>query len=214
MSAAADCNLAPRTFWLSNDLKCFITQRFDINGQERMALEDFSSLMGKVGDDKYHSSYEMVMKVAAKFTNSLEEVTKAFKYIAFNCLIGNGDAHLKNFSVTYAKGSTAIKLSPLYDVTHTLIYDTLDNQMALKMNKSKVFPSFKELTRLGESFGVPSPKHIITELSDLIHQSINKSEAISLMPNLKASIEKSLLQAKAGTYESVKYLRDKHRKFI
>ena len=214
MSAAADCNLAPRTFWLSNDLQCFITQRFDINGQERMALEDFASLMGKSGDEKYHSSYEMVMKATSMFTQSPEEVIKAFKYIAFNCLIGNGDAHLKNFSVTYKKGRTAVKLSPLYDVTHTLIYDTLDDRMALKMNKSKVFPSFIELTRLGESYGVPSPKHIITELSELIHQSINKSEVIGLMPNLKASIEKSLLQAKAGIYESVKYQQDRHRKFI
>jgi len=50
--------------------------------------------------------------------------------IVFNCLIGNGDAHLKNFALQYTPGESDIKLCPAYDITNTLLYPTIDNKMA------------------------------------------------------------------------------------
>jgi serine/threonine-protein kinase HipA len=40
-------------------------------------------------------SYEALLNATYLYTGSSIEVEKMYKYIVFNCLIGNGDAHLK-----------------------------------------------------------------------------------------------------------------------
>jgi serine/threonine-protein kinase HipA len=133
MEAARTCGLAPSQCWLSDDLKTFITERFDEVDGKRLGIEDFTVLMGKQGDEKYRSSYEMLMKATYIFTKSDIQLQRMYKYIVFNCLIGNCDAHLKNFSVQYKESRKDIILTPPYDITHTLIYDTIDNKMALNL---------------------------------------------------------------------------------
>jgi serine/threonine-protein kinase HipA len=57
--------------------------------------------------------------------------------VVFNALIGNHDAHAKNFSLLYA-GSTPI-LAPLYDLLCTAIYPTLTAKMAMKLGSKYSF---------------------------------------------------------------------------
>lgn len=45
------------------------------------------------------------------------EKTELAKRVVFNYVIGNTDAHLKNYSLLYNKEWTASSLSPLYDIT-------------------------------------------------------------------------------------------------
>jgi len=52
-----------------------------------------------------------------------------------NILLGNGDAHLKNWTMIYPDGRTP-RLSPLYDVVFTIPYIT-DDKLALNMSGSK-----------------------------------------------------------------------------
>ena len=51
---------------------------------------------------KYTSSYETLLKATYLYTGSTSEVEKMYKYFVFNCLIGNGEAHLKNFALQYS----------------------------------------------------------------------------------------------------------------
>jgi serine/threonine-protein kinase HipA len=126
MSAAKFCGLETPDFWLSDDRQNFVMRRFDINDDKKYAVEDFCVLTKRDSTDKYRSSYEQVMKVVKLFTQSTKQLNKLYQYIVFNVLIGNGDAHLKNFSIFYdVANNNDIRLTPIYDVTHTIIYPTI-----------------------------------------------------------------------------------------
>jgi serine/threonine-protein kinase HipA len=54
-----------------------------------------------------------------------------------NALIGNHDAHAKNFSLLY-QGSRPT-LAPLYDILSTAVYDHLTPKMAMKLGEKYKF---------------------------------------------------------------------------
>ncbi len=213
MEAARACGLAPSQCWLSDDLRTFITERFDEVDGKRLGIEDFTVLMGKQGDEKYQSSYEMLMKATYIFTKSDMQLRRMYQYIVFNCLIGNGDAHLKNFSVQYEENKKEIILTPPYDITHTPIYDTIDNKMALKLNGAKLFPDNKQLVKLGKAYNIDKPEAIIEELADTIRDYINSSSEVGLIEGLKDSILSSIHCGTSEKYSTKSYIHDKKKKF-
>ena len=54
-----------------------------------------------------------------------------------NVLVGNGDAHLKNWAICYPDGQRAV-LSPTFDIVPTVLY-LADDDMGLKLNGSRSF---------------------------------------------------------------------------
>lgn len=193
MEAARQCQLAPPKTYLSENLENYVIERFDKVDGQRQAFEDFATLMGKQGDEKYNSSYESLLKAVRIYTGSIIQVEKAYKLIVFNCLIGNGDAHLKNFALQYSLGSKEIFLSPPYDITHTLMYESIDNHMALNLKKSKAFPNKNDLISLGVTAGINNSADIIDFIADNISDYITDSEEIKLIEGLRGSIEQSLV---------------------
>ncbi|MCP3673714.1 MAG: type II toxin-antitoxin system HipA family toxin [Gammaproteobacteria bacterium] len=213
MEAARACLLEPPVTYLSDNLEHFIIERFDSVDNKRLAFEDFSTLMNKPGDEKYNSSYETLLKAVRVYTGSIEEVTKAYKIVVFSCIIGNGDAHLKNFALQYSLGKQDIILSPPYDITHTIIYETIDNDMALRIKKSKAFPNKQELIRLGAEAGVLNSDQIVEFISDHASDFIKSSEEIKLMKGLKESIEHSISIASISAPPIKQYRHNKKRKY-
>jgi serine/threonine-protein kinase HipA len=58
--------------------------------------------------------------------------------VIFNYIVGNNDAHGKNFSLLYRAAGTeypAIGLSPLYDVVCTVHYPELSRDMAMRIGR-------------------------------------------------------------------------------
>jgi serine/threonine-protein kinase HipA len=55
-----------------------------------------------------------------------------------NVLMGNGDAHIKNWSLIY-DNPLRPRLSPAYDLVSTVAYTTHDRSAALNMGKVKDF---------------------------------------------------------------------------
>ena len=102
MQAARHCGLEPPKAYLSENLETYVVERFDQSSDgTKLGYEDFTTLMKKSNDPcaKYTSSYETLLKATYLYTSSVAEVEKMYKYIVFNCLIGNGDEHLKNFAL-------------------------------------------------------------------------------------------------------------------
>ncbi|MET4156004.1 hypothetical protein ABIB94_007887 [Bradyrhizobium sp. JR7.2] len=66
-------------------------------------------------------------------------------------LIGNCDAHLKNFSLL--ETSQGLRLSPAYDILNTALYDSYDQNIALSIDGKK--PNLDEVAwPLLSSFGL------------------------------------------------------------
>ncbi|TPE54371.1 type II toxin-antitoxin system HipA family toxin [Maribrevibacterium harenarium] len=217
MEAARYCGLEPPKAYLAEDLNTFVVERFDKPNGVCLGYEDFTTLMKKPNtpDGKYNGSYEALLKAVNLYTNSVDEISKMYRYIVFNCLIGNGDAHLKNFALQYSDDMQTIFVSPPFDITHTLIYDTIDNNMALKMAGSTAFPDFTTLLKLAESpyFKIRNAKSIIEQTAEDILTYLDKSNEVNLMKGLKTSIQNSVSHVMRHQPLTEKYRHTKHRKF-
>jgi len=68
-------------------------------------------------------------------------VLRLLDAVAFNALVGNHDAHAKNFSLLYAADSKSETptLAPLYDLLCTAVYDQLSPKMAMKLGSKYEF---------------------------------------------------------------------------
>jgi len=185
MSAAKHCGIEVPNFWISDDQSCFVVERFDRDQDGgRLAMEDFTVLLNRT---KYIGSYETLLK-AAQTLGSPAMVKKLWEYIVFSCLVGNGDAHLKNFAILYDQHGKDFRVAPMYDVVNTLIYASLDNNMALKLSGSKKFPTWDVLMKLAAQFGVAYSVDRIESMADNIMDYLKGSEYKAVFPELFTSI--------------------------
>ena len=215
MQAARHCGLEPPKTYLSENLETYVVERFDRSSDgTKLGYEDFTTLMKKSNgpNAKYTSSYETLLKATYLYTSSVAEVEKMYKYIVFNCLIGNGDAHLKNFALQYSSDMKNIFVSPPFDLTHTLIYESIDHKMAFKLAGSKAFPDRSHLIKLAESdrFRIRNPKAIIEFLSENILDYLQTSNEVQLFDGLRTSIECSISNIMAASHVAQSYHDDKN----
>lgn len=198
MSLAKSCGLPVADFWLSDNKELFIMERFDIHNDQRLAMEDFCVLSGKSADHKYNGSYETGGKIVSLFTRDQSQVELYWRYVLFSCMVGNGDAHLKNFSLLYsATDSSTARLSPLYDVVNTHIYPTTDGELALKLNKSKKFPDRDSLIKLARKLKIIKPAMVMEQFADVINDDLNRNEIYADFPEMRESIARSMTRSVA-----------------
>jgi serine/threonine-protein kinase HipA len=116
----------------------YFIKRFDrIGHKQKLAVEDFSQLLGLGRDTKYESSMEKIISAITNYcTFPKIEFVKFLKLTLFNFLTGNEDMHLKNFSLITR--DQKITLSPVYDLLNTTIALTnAHEELALPLNGKK-----------------------------------------------------------------------------
>ena len=83
-------------------------------------------------DYKYQGSYEDIARVLKRHVGAYAlEAEKYFERVVFNYLFSNGDAHLKNFSLSQTQSGDYV-LSPAYDMINTRIHIPSDSFFSLK----------------------------------------------------------------------------------
>lgn len=110
--------------------------------RRRLHQEDFCQALGVVPEMKYQNEggpdmaqcFDLVRRVTRP---SAPQVLRLLDYMIFNALIGNHDAHAKNFSLLYS-GKTPV-LAPFYDTLSTAVYPTLTPKMAMKIGSKYEF---------------------------------------------------------------------------
>jgi serine/threonine-protein kinase HipA len=118
----------------------FDRKRLPGGAVERIHQEDFCQALGVPPELKYQQEGGPSLKkcfdlVRAVSTVSGPDILKLFDAVVFNALIGNCDAHGKNFSFIYEQGSA--RLSPLYDLVCTRAYPNLSQDMAMKIGDER-----------------------------------------------------------------------------
>lgn len=114
--------------------------------RRRLHQEDLCQALGVVPEMKYQNEggpdlaqcFDLVRRVTRP---SAPQVLRLLDYVIFNALIGNHDAHAKNFSLLYwngKPGETPV-LAPLYDTLSTAVYPTLTPKMAMKIGSKYKF---------------------------------------------------------------------------
>lgn len=201
LTVARKCGLDVPPFRLSEDGMALVIDRFDLrlDGTYR-GFEDFCVLNARGTSEKYRGSYETsVMKRFAQFASSAqvnEDAERLFLLIALNCALRNGDAHLKNFGVTYDDVQGETKLAPVYDLVTTTVYLSQD-RLALTLNGSTNWPVAKELCRLGEARTGASPakiRGILERIDQAIQETVGEVRAYAKEHPEFAEIGESLLR--------------------
>jgi serine/threonine-protein kinase HipA len=110
---------------LSADGELLLVERFDILGDgNHLGFEEAAVLMGENSTTKYQRDYGSMIESLALFAEAQTEDAMRrdlSKALVLNWLLGNGDAHLKNFGVLY-RDDLDVRLAPFYDVVSTLPY--------------------------------------------------------------------------------------------
>ncbi|MCC2265795.1 MULTISPECIES: type II toxin-antitoxin system HipA family toxin [Streptomyces] len=157
----------PDRMWPNQEEWAYAVRRFDRSpqpGRARIHIEDFAQVKDVYPIDKYNSSFETVVSYAYRGHDG-EALREAVRRIAFSVVVGNGDAHLKNWSLIYRDQITP-SLSPVYDLVSTIPYTPSDEveDLGLKLSGSKRFEvvnaaSFTRLERrLDHRFGTTGAK--------------------------------------------------------
>ncbi len=118
----------------------YITKRIDRKNGQKLAMEDFCQLDGRLTEDKYRGSYERCGKIVTSHSsNKGLDLAELFIRIVFSFAIGNSDMHLKNFSLIETnEGSQKYVLSDAYDMLSTnVVIPTDKEELALTINCKK-----------------------------------------------------------------------------
>jgi len=128
---------------LSANRQFLVVDRFDLMADGAyLGTEDFCVLEGRRSHGRYDGTYEGIARRMTDYVSPsmLARAREQFALVvAYACAIGNGDAHLKNFSVLYRHPEDPVLLAPAYDIVSTLPYLPKDT-LALEMSGSKKFP--------------------------------------------------------------------------
>ena len=130
----------------------YIVKRFDRQGEEKIHQEDFYQILEKT--DKYLGSLEQIGK-------RLKEISAVpgldihlfFERVVLNFLLGNGDAHFKNFSVSHR--SDGIRLSPAYDIVSSKLVIPKEEDSALTLNGKKNNITRNDFNTFAEHLKIP-----------------------------------------------------------
>lgn len=136
--------------------QAFVIERFDRNEDGSVThIEDFAQVFNVYPEDKYKkASYRNLISVIASESDQ-DDVAEFIRRLTFNVLIGNGDMHLKNWSLIYPDRRNA-RLSPAYDFVSTIPYIANDKS-ALTFSRTKEFTGFTtdELAHLSAKANLP-----------------------------------------------------------
>jgi len=107
---------------------------------ERIHQEDFCQALGITPERKYEQEGGPNLKQCFDLVRSScsvpgPDILRLFDAVIFNALIGNCDAHGKNFSLLRMDGT--IRLAPLYDLVCTRAYPSLSAEMAMKIGGNR-----------------------------------------------------------------------------
>jgi len=175
--------------------RALVVERFDRVDGRRVHMEDFVQVYGLFADDKYgHRSYANIASVLWAETGE----AGAYEFVrrlVFSVMIGNGDMHLKNWSLLYPDGRTPV-LSPSYDFVATFPYIPGD-KLALNFGGSQ---SLTEITvdqvrRFTDTARLPASPvwKIVCETVEKTRAAWQKLDQKDLLPAfLRTALEKQI----------------------
>ncbi|HWM65569.1 MAG TPA: HipA domain-containing protein [Steroidobacteraceae bacterium] len=136
-----------------------IIPRFDRTGSGKRLIhfEEFNQLLGKYsGDDKYDGAYEDLGQFILRTPSCIPvEADRLLRRILTCLLVGNTDAHFKNFAMFHTRDG--LRLAPAYDLVAASFYPEYQSialSIAGARNMAIGLLQAKHLVRMAEGFGV------------------------------------------------------------
>ena len=125
-------------FKMADGKLAYVIKRFDrIGNYEKIHKEDMAQILNLSPEAKYSSSFEAIGNAIKKNSvNPYLDLFDFFQRIILNFALGNGDMHLKNWSLlTPSNGRNS--LAPCYDFVSSKIYLPDEEDLALPIGGKK-----------------------------------------------------------------------------
>jgi serine/threonine-protein kinase HipA len=190
-----------------------LVRRFDRTvAGEKIHFEEFNQLLGRPAEAKYDGSYgEMARFILAnQATQREQDVDRLFRRVLACILLGNNDAHSKNFGLLYT--DNGFRLAPFYDVVAAALYDRFKGSpLALKIGAGTNPGTLagigdKHLAILAESFGL-TKQALVLAVSDLKRRFPAALEKIDRASGVSAALKEKLKTFMGkrwnGTFDSI-----------
>ncbi|MDR3448447.1 MAG: type II toxin-antitoxin system HipA family toxin [Alphaproteobacteria bacterium] len=141
----------------------------------RLHQEDFAQALGVPSHRKYASEggpnfpdcFALLRRAA---TRPPRDILRLLDAAIFNLIIGNADAHAKNFSLLHKGG--AITLAPLYDLLSTILYPDLSAKLAMKIGGKAVLDDIEarhwERFAADAQLGAPFVRNRVVQLCEAV----------------------------------------------
>ncbi len=201
----------------SNGDVVYITKRYDVTGERKLNQEDFASLTGHTlekdgGNFKYDGSYSDIANCIKKEISAwMVAMEQFFKLMVFNYIFGNGDAHLKNFSILNT--GTENILAPAYDLINTKMHINGDdiglaNGFAQDFCKSDNYektghPCRDDFFRFGTQIGLQSKR-----VEDIL------DKFSSFEPKVYSLIYNSFLSTDKHKRNYIRIIEENQKRFV
>ncbi|MGO7817610.1 type II toxin-antitoxin system HipA family toxin [Rhizobium ruizarguesonis] len=143
LAAAIGLDVAPVEARSADGRPFLLVERYDrfrdADGVvRRIHQEDFCQALGVPPETKYASEggptfkdcFELLRRVSERPST---DIAKLLDAAVFNLIVGNADAHGKNFSILY--DDQGARMAPLYDLLSTVTYSDLSPKMAMRIGK-------------------------------------------------------------------------------
>lgn len=138
---------------LNDSSLAYIVKRFDRESGVKIHQEDFFQILES--GDKYTGSVEQVGRRLKEISSAPGyDVQLFFERVVFNFIIGNGDAHLKNYSIAY-KDKETIRLTPAYDIVCSKLVITNEEDSALSINGKKTKLKSDDFDKSADYLNIP-----------------------------------------------------------
>ncbi len=179
-------NTAEATLHKADQKPYLLIKRYDRiqtdHTTERLHQEDFCQALAIIPEMKYQREggprledcFQLLRHVSSL---PVVDIKMLLQGVLFNLIIGNNDAHGKNFSLLYTKQQT--RLAPFYDMISTAHYPSLATKMAMKMGSKY-------------NFDMLYPRHII-QMAEAAHLSkaLVQKEALNMIDKVQTHLTES-----------------------
>jgi serine/threonine-protein kinase HipA len=176
LARAVGLNVPPVSIRRVGDKPCIVVQRYDRSidakgSVTRVHQEDFCQALGFPPERKYQQEGGPLLRDCIGLlrewsTVAALDIRDFLDGLIFNVLIGNADAHGKNYSILYRK--TERRLAPFYDLVCTLVWPELSKTPAMKIGKSdsieRITPAHWQKMAQESSVGWPMLRERIMDL--------------------------------------------------
>jgi serine/threonine-protein kinase HipA len=177
--------------------KALAVRRFDRSPEGRIHMEDLAQAFGVSPEDKYQKvGFARIAETIAVVMGQ-PAAQDFIARLVFTILTGNGDMHLKNWSLLYPDGKTPV-LAPAYDLVSTIPYIPGDG-LALNFLGNKDFASatrerfrkFAQKAGLSEHQTLSTVARVTESVKEVWHEHRLNSE---LPPDIADRIEAHLFK--------------------
>ena len=157
--------------------------RMSVEGKtKRLHQEDFAQALSVPSNRKYaaeggptfRDSFALLRNAA---TRPAREVLKLADAAIFNLIIGNADAHAKNYSLLRRENGEVVR-APLYDLVATHMWKELSPKLAMRFGRAATLEEFdrESVARFADEAGLGAPyiRRRVSDLAEAVTEEIEK----------------------------------------